>query len=136
MKESEIKRGDIFFADLDPGVGSEQLGIRPCIIIQNDVGNHFSTTTISAPSTSRTKKTLPTHVPVSIRLGRMPKESIALLEQIRAVDKSRLLAYIGHADKKTMSRIEAAAECSLGLDRRQEETDRSTLTVTPTKNGS
>ena len=123
MKESEIKRGDIFFVDLDPGVGSEQLGIRPCIIIQNDVGNHFSTTTIIAPITSRTKKTLPTHVPVSIRLGRMPKESIALLEQIRAVDKSRLLAYIGHADKKTMSRIEAAAECSLGLDRRQEETD-------------
>lgn len=100
MKESEIKRGDIFFADLDPGVGSEQLGIRPCIIIQNDVGNHFSTTTIIAPITSRTKKTLPTHVPVSIRLGRMPKESIALLEQIRAVDKSRLLAYIGHADKR------------------------------------
>ena len=87
MKESEIKRGDIFFADLDPGVGSEQLGIRPCIIIQNDVGNHFSTTTIIATITSQTKKTLPTHVPVSIRLGRMPKESIAWLRHLEGVHK-------------------------------------------------
>lgn len=123
MRECEVKRGDIFLADLDPGVGSEQLGIRPCVIVQNDIGNHFSSTTIVAPVTSRPKKRLPTHVPIKIQLREIPRDSIALLEQIRAIDKRRLLVYIGHTDKKTMSRIDAATECSLGLDIRQEVTD-------------
>lgn len=110
----EVKRREIYFADLSPTVGSEQDGVRPVLILQNDIGNECSGTTIVAPITSsQTKKPQPTHV--SVHVDGLAKDSIALLEQIRTIDKSRLLDYVGKLDKDAMGKIDYAIIKSLGI---------------------
>ena len=112
----QIKRGDIFYADLSPVVGSEQGGIRPVIIIQNDVGNRHSPTVICAAITSKMNKAkLPTHIEIDATKYQLVKNSVVLLEQIRTIDKQRLKDYICHVDKKMMSRIDEALRISLEL---------------------
>lgn len=113
----EIKRGDIYYADLTPVVGSEQGGTRPVLIIQNDTGNRHSPTVIAAAITSRQgKKPMPTH----IRMGDSPhgleRESTVLLEQVRTIDRARLKEYIGRADRATMQDVDHAIAVSFGLD--------------------
>ena len=113
-----VKRGDLFYANLSPVLGSEQGGIRPVVIIQNDVGNKYSLTVIVAPITSRMNKTkLPTHVKInaSEKFG-LPKDSVVLLEQIRTIDKQRLKDKIGKFDKRRMSDIDNAILTSLELE--------------------
>jgi len=111
----QISRGDLFFANLSPVVGSEQGGIRPVLIIQNDVGNRYSTTVVVAAITSQvgTKKPLPTHIALGSSL--LAKSSIVLLEQIRTIDKIRLGKYIGKLDKKHMKGIDRALSISVGI---------------------
>lgn len=113
----EIKRGDIYYADLYPVVGSEQGGIRPVLIIQNDTGNHYSPTVIAAAITGRKKKPMPTHVQV-ITKG-LSGESIVLLEQIRTIDRQRLLHYVNHLDGDAMRPVDKAISVSLGLSKTQ-----------------
>ena len=109
-----IKRGEIYFADLSPVVGSEQTGLRPVLILQNNSGNRHSPTTIVAAITSRkTKPNLPTHVRVST--DGLPLESTVLLEQIKTIDKSRIDEYIGRLDKDTMGKVDYAVITSLGI---------------------
>lgn len=110
----QIKRGDIYLADLNPVVGSEQDGIRPVLILQNDMGNRYSPTTIVAAITGRKTKTeLPTHVKITVT--GLKTESIVLLEQIRTIDKTRLNEYIGKLDKDTMGKVDHAIITSLGV---------------------
>ena len=110
------KRGEMFYADLSPYIGSEQGGRRPVIVIQNDTGNQHSPTVIIAAVTSKTMKArLPVHVRLPSEIG-LEKDSIALLEQIRTIDKSRLESYIGRLDEATMSRIDRALGISVGID--------------------
>lgn len=110
----EVKRGEIYYADLSPGIGCEQEGVRPVLILQNDVGNQFSPTTIVAALTSVPKKIqLPTHVTVDTDF--LDVGSTVLLEQIRTVDKNRLTVCIGNLDQATMEKIDDAAAVSLGL---------------------
>lgn len=110
----QIKRGEIYFADLSPVVGSEQTGLRPVLILQNNSGNSHSPTTIVAAITSRkTKPNLPTYVRVST--DGLPLESTVLLEQIKTIDKSRLDEYIGRLDKDTMGKVDYAVITSLGI---------------------
>ena len=108
-----IKRGEIYFADLSPVVGSEQGGVRPVLIIQNDIGNRYSPTTIIAPLTSKSKNYLPTHVPVEADC--LPKDSIILLEQIKTIDKRRLMEYLGKLDKETLKLVDKAILKSLDV---------------------
>jgi len=111
---NNIHRGEIYYADCPFSVGSEQCGFRPVLILQNDIGNHYSPTTIVAAITSRkTKKPLPTHL--SIPLGHIGQMSTVLLEQIRTIDKSRLSSYIGRLDKDTMAKVDHAIITSLGI---------------------
>lgn len=111
-----IKRGDIFYADLSPVVGSEQGGMRPVLIIQNDVGNKFSPTVIAAAITSQISKTkLPTHIGVYADSYGLAKDSVILLEQIRTIDKQRLKEKMGHLDEGLMSRVNEAISVSFGL---------------------
>lgn len=111
-----IKRGQLYYADLSPVVGSEQGGVRPVLILQNDIGNKFSPTVIAAATTSRlTKAKLPTHIPLEKDKYCLPKDSIVLLEQIRTLDKSRLLDYIGELPPETMSQVNTALLISLGF---------------------
>ena len=110
----EIKRGEVYYADLSPVRGSEQGGVRPVLILQNDTGNKHSPTTLVAAITSRkTKAALPTHVPFTADF--MKAESIVLLEQIRTIDKTRLDGYIGKIDKKTMGAVDKAIVVSFGI---------------------
>lgn len=112
-----VKRGDLFYANLSPVLGSEQGGVRPVVVIQNDVGNKYSPTTIVAPITSRMNKTkLPTHVKInaSEKYG-LPKDSVVLLEQIRTIDKQRLKDRIGKFDKRRMMDVDNAILTSLEL---------------------
>lgn len=110
----QVKRGEIYFADLSPVVGSEQTGIRPVLVLQNDTGNSHSPTTIVAAFTSRkTKPKMPTHVRISTDGLRC--ESTVLLEQIRTIDKSRLGEYVGRLDKDTMGKVDYAIITSLGI---------------------
>lgn len=112
------KRGDIFYADLNPVVGSEQGGMRPVLIIQNDVGNKYSPTVIVAPITSQMNKAkLPTHMEVKAGEFGLVKDSVVLLEQIRTVDKTRLRDKIGHMTDDKMLRINECIESSLELKR-------------------
>lgn len=112
----EISRGDIFFANLNPVIGSEQGGIRPVLILQNDIGNRYSPTTIVAAITSRIKKgTLPTHVELEAGRFELEKDSVILLEQIRTIDKRRLKERVAHLDEPTMLRVNEALQISLGL---------------------
>ena len=112
----QIKRGDIFYADLSPVVGSEQGGVRPVLIIQNDVGNRHSPTVICAAITSKMNKAkLPTHIEIDATKYHLVKNSVVLLEQIRTIDKQRLKDYICHVDKKMMCQIDEAFRISLEL---------------------
>ena len=112
-----IRRGDIYYADLRPVVGSEQGGVRPVLIIQNDVGNRHSPTVICAAITSRMNKAkLPTHVELSARKSDMIKDSVILLEQLRTIDKQRLRDKICHLYEKSLHRVDEALRVSLELD--------------------
>ena len=111
MRRKAIRRGALFYADLDPVVGSEQGGTRPILILQNDVGNYFSPTVVAAAITSRRDKT---HLPTHVLLDNVPT-SLLLLEQIRTVDRRRLRGYIGQINKKKMKEIDAALATSVGL---------------------
>ncbi|MBQ3550528.1 MAG: type II toxin-antitoxin system PemK/MazF family toxin [Clostridia bacterium] len=111
-----VKRGDIYYADLSPVVGSEQGGIRPVLIVQNDVGNKFSPTVIAAAITSQRDKTnLPTHIKVDADGCGLSKDSIVLLEQVRTIDKQRLKEKMGSLDQGSMNRIDKALSVSFGL---------------------
>lgn len=110
----EIKRGDVWYADLGTSNGSEQRGFRPVIIIQNDVGNHFSPTVIVAALTDNRKRYMPTHVPISKSEG-IGKDSVALLEQIRTIDKSLLRKKICSLSHETMVKVNYAMRVSLGF---------------------
>lgn len=111
-----IKRGDIYYADLSPVVGSEQGGVRPVLIIQNDVGNRYSPTVIAAAITSRRSKTkLPTHIPIEAQGCGLAKDSIVLLEQVRTLDKRRLKEKMGSVDWRAMKEINRALSVSFGL---------------------
>ncbi len=112
-----IRRGDIFYADLRPVVGSEQGGVRPVLIIQNDTGNKHSPTVICAALTSKMNKAkLPTHVQIDAEKYGVIKDSVILLEQIRTIDKSRLKEKVCHLDKGILSRVNRALIISLALD--------------------
>ena len=113
-----IKRGDMFYADLSPVVGSEQGGIRPVLIIQNDLGNKYSPTVIAAAITSQKNKTnLPTHIEIDSKNNGLKSNSVVLAEQIRTIDKSRLKEKIGHIeDQKVMNKINSALGVSFGLE--------------------
>ncbi len=111
-----IKRGDIFYADLSPVVGSEQGGIRPVIILQNDVGNRYSPTVIVSAITSQINKAkLPTHVEISSEEYGLNKDSVVLLEQVRTLDKRRLKEKIGHMTDEDMIKVDIALKISLDL---------------------
>ena len=110
-----IRRGDLFYADLNPVVGSEQGGIRPVLVIQNDVGNHFSPTVVAAAITSRkAKNSLPTHILLENVPGLAPT-SLLLLEQLRTIDRQRLRGYIGRISKEKMLEVDAALAISIGI---------------------
>ena len=112
-----VKRGDIYYADLSPIIGSEQGGVRPVLIIQNDVGNRHSPTIICAAITSRMNKAkLPTHIEISSGRYHLVKDSVILLEQIRTIDKQRLREYVCHVDSRMMGKVKHAIQISLGLD--------------------
>ena len=111
-----IKRGDIYYADLSPVVGSEQGGIRPVLIVQNDVGNKYSPTVIAAAITSRMGKTrLPTHIDIYAARAGLAKDSVILLEQVRTLDKRRLRERMGHLDESVMERVNTAIAVSFGI---------------------
>lgn len=113
---NNIKRGEIYYADLSPVVGSEQGGVRPVLIVQNDVGNKYSPTVIAAAITSRTDKSkLPTHIDVFADSFGLEKNSVILLEQIRTLDKKRLREKMGHLDESVMSKVNSAISVSFGL---------------------
>ena len=116
MTESTVKRGDIFYADLSPVVGSEQGGTRPVLIVQNDTGNRHSPTVIAAAITSQTGKArLPTHINIAGGSVGLSKDSIILLEQIRTIDKRRLREHMGHLDEHQMAMVDDAIAVSFGL---------------------
>lgn len=111
-----VRRGDIYYADLSPVVGSEQGGLRPVLIIQNDIGNRYSPTVIAAAITSRMSKThLPTHIDVFANRVGLAKDSVILLEQIRTLDKRRLREKMGHLDENMMNEVNTAIAISFGL---------------------
>jgi len=111
-----IKRGDIFYADLSPVVGSEQGGVRPVLIVQNDIGNKYSPTVIAAAITSQINKAkLPTHIEISAKEYGLQKDSVILLEQIRTIDKRRLREKIGRLDDELMQKVNEALSISFGL---------------------
>ena len=114
--DNNVKRGDIFYADLSPVVGSEQGGVRPVLIVQNDTGNRHSPTVLAAAITSQTGKAkLPTHIELAARRYGLPKDSVVLLEQIRTLDKKRLREHMGRVDGPVMQRVDAAIAVSFGL---------------------
>ncbi|MBQ4100551.1 MAG: type II toxin-antitoxin system PemK/MazF family toxin [Oscillospiraceae bacterium] len=112
-----VKRGDIYYADLSPVIGSEQGGMRPVLIVQNDVGNKYSPTVIAAAITSqKDKSNLPTHIKLETDNCGLSKESIVLLEQIRTIDKKRLKERMGKLDESAMGEINRALSISFGLN--------------------
>ena len=119
MRKLTVKRGDIYYADLSPVVGSEQGGVRPVLIVQNDVGNRYSPTVIAAAITSRLGKN-PMPTPIDVRAERagrvgLTRDSVILLEQMRTIDKKRLGEKMGHLDEETMTAVDNAISVSLGL---------------------
>jgi mRNA interferase MazF len=111
-----VRRGDVFYAELNPVVGSEQGGTRPVLIVQNDIGNQYSPTTVVAAITSQIQKAkLPTHVEIDSKKGGFDKDSVILLEQIRTIDKSRLKRKIAFLDEEVMQKVNHGLEISLGL---------------------
>ena len=116
VESQEIKRGDLYYADLSPVVGSEQGGIRPVLIIQNDVGNKYSPTVIAAAITSKINKArIPTHIELKSDVYGLPKDSVVLLEQLRTLDKRRLTEKIGKLDALAMANVDTALLISLGF---------------------
>lgn len=111
-----VKRGDIYYADLSPVVGSEQGGVRPVLIVQNDIGNKYSPTVIAAAITSQINKAkMPTHIEISATDYGLNKDSVILLEQVRTIDKRRLREKIGHLDDPLMDSVNNALSVSFGL---------------------
>lgn len=111
-----VKRGDIYYADLSPVVGSEQGGVRPVLIVQNDVGNKYSPTVIAAAITSQQEKSkLPTHISVNGNTCGLSKDSVVLLEQVRTIDKQRLKERMGNLSQGDMNKINKALTVSFGL---------------------
>ena len=116
ISTNPVRRGEIYFADLSPVVGSEQGGMRPVLIIQNDAGNRHSPTVIAAAITSRLgKANLPTHIRVAGRSCGLSRDSIVLLEQIRTIDKTRLRERMGRLDGSAMAKVDSAIAVSFGL---------------------
>ena len=114
--DTSVKRGDIYYADLSPVVGSEQGGVRPVLIVQNDTGNRYSPTVIVAAITSQTGKAkLPTHIELAAQNYGLTRDSVVLLEQIRTLDKRRLREKMGRVDRELMDRVDAAIAVSFGL---------------------
>lgn len=112
----EVRRGDIFIANLDPVVGSEQGGVRPVVVVQNERGNRFSPTVICAAMTSKlTKNDLPTHVWVAAKDSGLRSDSLVLCEQLRTLEKQRLQTRVGHVDDLVIRRVETALRAALGL---------------------
>ncbi|MBR4407944.1 MAG: type II toxin-antitoxin system PemK/MazF family toxin [Clostridia bacterium] len=112
----EIKRGEIYYADLSPVVGSEQGGVRPIVVLQNDIGNKFSPTVIVAAITSQINKAkIPTHIELPCEIYSLPKDSVVLLEQIRTIDKTRLKQKVSSLDSSKMREINRAILISLGF---------------------
>ena len=117
MTTMVVKRGDIFYADLSPVVGSEQGGIGPSLVVQNDIGNRYSPTIICAAITSQINKAkLPTHIEIDCNKYPLIKDSVVLLEQVRTIDKKRIKEKIGHLDDIIMSKVYKALLISLGLN--------------------
>ena len=115
-QQNIVRRGEIYYADLSPVVGSEQGGMRPVLIVQNDVGNRYSPTVIAAAITSQQNKArLPTHIEIEARTYGLTKNSVVLLEQVRTLDKRRLRERMGCLDEKAMQRVDGAIAISLGL---------------------
>ena len=111
-----IKRGELYYADLSPVIGSEQGGVRPVLVVQNDVGNKYSPTVIAAAVTSKLSKArLPTHIELSAHVYGLAKDSVVLLEQIRTIDKRRLKERIGSLEPQVMARVDDALLISLGF---------------------
>ena len=111
-----VRRGEIYYADLSPVVGSEQGGMRPVLIVQNDVGNRYSPTVIAAAITSQQNKArMPTHIEIEAHTYGLSKNSVVLLEQVRTLDKRRLRERMGCLDEKAMQRVDGAIAISLGL---------------------
>ncbi|WP_027093915.1 type II toxin-antitoxin system PemK/MazF family toxin [Cohnella thermotolerans] len=111
-----VKRGDVFYADLSPVVGSEQGGVRPVLVIQNDIGNRFSPTVIVAAITAQIQKAkLPTHVEIEAKAHGLDRDSVVLLEQIRTIDKQRLTDKITHLEEEMMRKVDDALLISVGL---------------------
>ncbi|MBM7663134.1 mRNA interferase MazF [Bacillus mesophilus] len=111
-----VKRGDVYFADLSPVVGSEQGGVRPVLVLQNDIGNRFSPTVIVAAITAQIQKAkLPTHVEIDAKRYGFERDSVILLEQIRTIDKQRLTDKITHLDDEMMEKVDEGVQISLGL---------------------
>lgn len=111
-----VKRGDIFYADLSPVIGSEQGGVRPVLVVQNDIGNKYSPTVIAAAITSQINKAkMPTHIEIDAKGYGLTKDSVILLEQIRTIDKKRLKEKIGKADDTLMKKVNDALIVSFGL---------------------
>ena len=118
--DHNIRRGDIYYADLSPVVGSEQGGVRPVLIVQNDTGNRYSPTVIAAAITSQVNKTkLPTHISLAAPECGLPRDSVVLLEQIRTLDKRRLRERRGRVEGELMGKIDAAIAVSFGLQNTQ-----------------
>lgn len=116
MNSVIVKRGDIYYADLNPVIGSEQGGVRPVLIIQNDIGNKYSPTIIVSAITSQINKAkLPTHIEISASDYNLPKDSVVLLEQIRTIDKKRLREKVGHFDDEMMGKVNECLKVSIGL---------------------
>lgn len=114
--DTNVRRGEIYYADLSPVVGSEQGGVRPVLIVQNDTGNRHSPTVIAAAITSQTGKAkLPTHIEVAAQCCGLPKDSVILLEQIRTLDKRRLRERAGQITPEDQKRVDQALDVSLGL---------------------
>lgn len=114
-KIMQVRRGEIYYAELSGAIGSEQNGARPVLIVQNDVGNRNSPTTIIAPLTSKKgKASLPTHISLDIK-GCLPDESVILLEQVRTIDKSRLYDYVGAIAPETVAKVDEAIRISFGI---------------------
>lgn len=111
----KVKRGEIYYADLSPVIGSEQAGIRPILVVQNDVGNKFSPTIIGIAITSRQKIKLPTHIEIEGTKYGLDKDSVILAEQIRTLDKKRLREKVGMLDNETMEKVKRAIEISFGI---------------------
>ena len=124
----EVHRGEVFYADLSPVVGSEQGGIRPVLIVQNEIGNRHSPTVIAAAITSRLDKArLPTHINIRAADTGLAKDSVVLLEQIFTIDKERINSFMGMTSEWEMTQIEKALKCSLALDRENMNPERGNL---------